>query len=83
LKTPYFHLPRIDASGAFHRIVIRGIEGKAIFKDSTEREDFIERLSSLLQEMDADAIGRYRSARGHRGCVPLSWNRRVKAVTPV
>ena len=42
---------RIDAPGALHHIVIRGIEGKAIFKDDTDREDFIERLSSLLQEM--------------------------------
>ena len=41
---------RIDASGALHHIVIRGIERKAIFKDDTDREDFIERLSSLLQE---------------------------------
>jgi putative transposase len=41
---------RIDAPGALHHIVIRGIEGKAIFKDDTDREDFIERLSSLLQE---------------------------------
>jgi hypothetical protein len=49
-----------------HHIVIRGIEGKAIFKDDKDREDFIERLSSLLQEMDADAIGRYRSVSGHR-----------------
>ena len=83
LKIPHFHLPRIDASGALHRIVIRGIERKAIFKDVKDREDFIERLSSLLQEMDADAIGRYRSVRGYRHCVPLSWHRREKAVTPV
>ena len=41
---------RIDAPGALHRIVIRGIERKAIFKDDTDLEDFIERLSSLLQE---------------------------------
>ena len=41
---------RIDAPGALHHIVIRGIEGKAIFKDDTDREDFIDRLSSLLQE---------------------------------
>ena len=61
LKIPYFNLPRIDAPGAFRHIVIRGFERKAIFKDDTDREDFIERLSRLLQEMDADAIGRYRS----------------------
>ena len=35
---------------ALHHIVIRGVERKAIFKDNTDREDFIERLSSLRQE---------------------------------
>jgi hypothetical protein len=33
-----------------HHIVTRGIKGKAIFKGDTDRKDFIERLSSLLQE---------------------------------
>jgi len=41
---------RIDAPGALHHIVVRGIERKAIFKDDTDRDDFIERLSDLLQE---------------------------------
>ena len=41
---------RIDAPGALHHIVIRGIEGKAIFKDDTDREDFTERLSRRLKE---------------------------------
>ena len=76
---PYFnHMPRrarIDVPGALHHIVMRGIERKAIFKDVKDREDFIERLSSLLQEMDAVAI---RSVRGLRHCVPLSWHRREK-----
>ena len=71
---------RIDAPGALHHIVIRGIESKAIFKDDTDREDFFERLSSLPQEMDADAIGRYRSVHGHRHCVPLSCHRRGNEV---
>lgn len=62
----------IDAPGVLHHIVNRGIEGEAIFKDDTDREDFIERLSGMLQEMDADAIDRYQSARGHRRCVPFS-----------
>ena len=48
-RIPYLnHIPRrarIDAPGAFHHIVIRGIERKAIFKDDTDREDFIERFS--------------------------------------
>lgn len=41
---------RIDAPGALHHIVIRGIERKGIFKDDKDREDFLERLSGLLLE---------------------------------
>jgi len=42
---------RIDAPGALHHIIIRGIERKGIFQDEKDREDFLERLSSLLREM--------------------------------
>ncbi|MFZ0611866.1 MAG: transposase [Desulfobacterales bacterium] len=48
------HMPRqarIDAHGALHHIIIRGIERKAIFEDDRDREDFIDRLSDPLQEM--------------------------------
>ena len=31
----------IDAPGALHHIIIRGIERKAIFADDKDREDFI------------------------------------------
>jgi putative transposase len=41
---------RIDAPGALHHIVIRGIEKRAVFRDDRDREDFIERLSGLLEE---------------------------------
>lgn len=41
---------RIDAPGALHHIIIRGIEGTAIFRNEHDREDFFERLSSLLLE---------------------------------
>jgi hypothetical protein len=68
----------IDAPGALHHIIVMGIERKAMFEDDTDRVDFIERLSSLPQEMDADATGRYRSVRGHRRCAPLPWHRRVR-----
>ncbi|MGB5618547.1 MAG: hypothetical protein WBM78_17020 [Desulfobacterales bacterium] len=67
---------RIEAPSALHHIIIQGIDSKAIFEDDKDRDAFIERLSKLLQEMDADAIGRYRSVRGHRRCVPLSWYRK-------
>jgi hypothetical protein len=41
---------RIDAPGALHHIVIREIERRGIFKDDKDREDFLERLSGLIQE---------------------------------
>ena len=52
-------MPRIDAPGALHHIVIQGIDSKAIFEDDKDREAFLERLSRLLQEMDADTIRRH------------------------
>jgi len=39
---------RIDAPGALHHIVIRGIERRGIFQDDEDRKDFLERLSGLL-----------------------------------
>jgi len=41
---------RIDAPGALHHIVIRGIERTAIFVDDRDRENFLDRLSKLLTE---------------------------------
>jgi putative transposase len=41
-------LARLDAPGALHHIIIRGIERQAIFKDDFDREDFIKRLLTLI-----------------------------------
>ena len=38
---------RIDAPGALHHIIIRGIEHKAIFKDHTDRENFLNRIGGI------------------------------------
>jgi putative transposase len=48
---------RIDAPGALHHIVIRGIERKGIFVDDKDREDFLERLSGLLEENATPCYG--------------------------
>ena len=48
---------RIDAPGALHHIIIRGIERKAIFKDNSDRENFLERLSALLSESKTGCYG--------------------------
>ena len=41
---------RMDAPGALHHIIIRGIERRAIFRDDRDRERFLERLESVLVE---------------------------------
>lgn len=39
---------RIDATGALHHIIIRGIEGRKIFRDDDDRQNFLDRLADLL-----------------------------------
>jgi len=41
---------RIDAPGALHHIIIRGIERKVIFKDSQDYSNFLNRLKNVLTE---------------------------------
>ncbi|MBW1688614.1 MAG: transposase, partial [Deltaproteobacteria bacterium] len=43
--------PRIDAAGAAQHVIVRGIEGRRIFRDDADREDFVERLERLLPEL--------------------------------
>jgi putative transposase len=45
------HMPRkarIDAPGALHHIIVRGIEGRKVFRDDADRENFLDRLVDLL-----------------------------------
>jgi len=39
---------RIDAPGAVHHIIVRGIERRRIFKDDLDRERFLEKVGSVL-----------------------------------
>jgi putative transposase len=41
---------RLDAPGVLHHIIIRGIEGRKIFRDAKDRENLLECLGSLLSE---------------------------------
>ena len=41
---------RIDAPGALHHIICRGIERRDIFRDDIDRDRFLERFGSVLQE---------------------------------
>ena len=41
---------RIDAPGALHHIIVRGIEKRKIFEDDKDRNQFIKRLDDILTE---------------------------------
>ena len=41
---------RIDAPGAIHHVIIRGIERRMIFQDNSDREAFLDRLGKILTE---------------------------------
>ena len=47
---------RIDAPGALHHIIIRGIERKKIFRSDYDRENFVKRLSELICETKTDCF---------------------------
>ncbi len=41
---------RIDAPGALHCVLLRGTEGKDLFQDDADRDDFLRRLAHLTKE---------------------------------
>jgi len=41
---------RLYAPGALHHIMVRGIERWKIFRDDTDRDDFLKRLGGILRE---------------------------------
>jgi REP element-mobilizing transposase RayT len=41
---------KIDAPGALHHIIVRGIERSTIFKDNTDRLNFLDRRGAIIQE---------------------------------
>ena len=40
----------IDAQGALHHIIARGIDPQKIFKDDADRDNFLDRLGNILSE---------------------------------
>jgi REP element-mobilizing transposase RayT len=48
---------RIDAPGAFHHIICRGIERRKIFYDDTDRDNFLKRLENILKETSTPCYG--------------------------
>ncbi len=50
-------LARLDAPGVLHHIMIRGIERRKIFVTNKDREDFLDRLATLLPETQTLCYG--------------------------
>jgi hypothetical protein len=40
---------RIDAAGALHHIIARGIDRSKIFQDPTDKRNFLKRLAEILK----------------------------------
>jgi len=47
---------RIDAPGALQHIIARGIERRKIFYDNEDRDNFWERLGSVLTETNTPCL---------------------------
>jgi len=42
--------PRLDAPGVLHHLMVRGIEGRRIFREAADYEDFLARIGMLAKE---------------------------------
>lgn len=47
---------RIDAPGALHHIILRGIKRQQIFRDDADRDFFVARLGQVLAETGTDCF---------------------------
>ncbi len=47
---------RIDAPGALHHIIVRGIARRKVFDDNTDRDFFVERLGSVLSDTETQCF---------------------------
>jgi len=47
---------RIDAPGALHHVICRGIERRKIFRDNQDRRDLIDRLSRVVVETSTTCL---------------------------
>ena len=47
---------RIDAPGALHHVIVRGIERGKIFRSDYDRKDFVHRIGELITETEIDCF---------------------------
>ena len=48
---------RIDAPGALHHIIVRGIERRRIFPDDRDRDNFVDRLDDIVSDTQTFCFG--------------------------
>jgi putative transposase len=41
---------RIDAAGALHHIIVRGIERRKVFRNDQDRYEFLARINPILEQ---------------------------------
>ncbi|MBN2034489.1 MAG: transposase [Deltaproteobacteria bacterium] len=68
---------RIEASGALHHVIIRGIERRKIFRSDFDRDNFLKRLSALIPETKTDCFAWVLMSNHvhlllRTGCVPIA-----------
>lgn len=56
---------RIDAPGALHHVIVRGIERRTIYKDSVDKIDFIQRMETVISETVTQCFGIPGEFQGH------------------
>jgi len=61
---------RIDAPGALHHIIVRGIERRSIFVDAQDYENFLKRLGNILRD-EMKSQGRKRVVARSRAVISI------------
>ena len=58
--------PRLDVEGGVYHVMARGVERRAIFRDDTDRQNFLRRLEAVADEKGSGGICAARASRKTR-----------------
>jgi putative transposase len=64
---------RIDAPGALHHVIVRGVEGRRIFEDDIDRHEFLNQLGKVLSDTRTDCFA-WTLIPNHFGLVVMRFN---------
>jgi putative transposase len=65
---------RIDAPGALHHVIYRGIERRRNFWEDSDRDDFLKRLETISDETKSLCYA-WALMPSHFHCAPGRWQR--------